>query len=164
MDLLCKYKAYPKIIFGGNQSEAKASKYILSEKIGGEFIPTPFKMAQLYKRLLHLLHKQHLKTLETFTIGDYQFVPSERKLIDKAKNQVKLTEKESQILLYLYRHAGTEVSQSALIKNIWGYSSKLINSHTLQTHIYRLRRKIEHKKAKSSLLLTESNGYRLVCE
>ena len=78
-----------------------------------------------------------------------------------ARNRkLQLTDKEAAILRYLYRAGGKTVLRQVLLNEVWGYNSAM-TTHTLETHIYRLRQKIELDPSKPQLLLTESGGYRL---
>jgi DNA-binding response OmpR family regulator len=74
---------------------------------------------------------------------------------------VRLTEKETAILKYLYRSGHKVVSRGVLLDEVWGYNAG-VNTHTLETHIYRLRQKIERDPSHAEILITESGGYRLV--
>jgi DNA-binding response OmpR family regulator len=73
---------------------------------------------------------------------------------------VRLTDKESNILKFLYRAGGKPVPRQILLNEVWGYNSA-VTTHTLETHIYRLRQKIEPDPTNARLLLTEGGGYRL---
>jgi DNA-binding response OmpR family regulator len=75
--------------------------------------------------------------------------------------KVRLTEKETSILKYLYRAGDKVVGREVLLHEVWGYNPA-VTTHTLETHIYRLRQKIELDPAHAKLLVTESGGYRLV--
>ena len=96
-----------------------------------------------------------------FTIGPYSFRPS-AKLLQEAdgKKKVRLTEKETAILKYLYRAKDHVVGRDTLLGEVWGYNAG-VTTHTLETHIYRLRQKIERDPAAAEILLTERGGYRL---
>jgi DNA-binding response OmpR family regulator len=94
-------------------------------------------------------------------IGPYSFRPSAKLLMEQARNRkIRLTEKECAILKYLYRAGSKPVGRQILLNEVWGYNSA-VTTHTLETHIYRLRQKIEPDPANSRLLLTEGGGYRL---
>jgi DNA-binding response OmpR family regulator len=96
-----------------------------------------------------------------FTIGPYLFRPSARLLLEPARNRrVRLTDKETNILKFLYRAGGRPVPRQLLLNEVWGYNSA-VTTHTLETHIYRLRQKIEPDPLQVQLLLTERRGYRL---
>ena len=71
-----------------------------------------------------------------------------------------MTEKETNILKYLYRAGGKAVKREELLEEVWGYNSG-VTTHTLETHVYRLRQKIEPQKGEATLLLTQPGGYSL---
>ena len=83
-------------------------------------------------------------------------------LVDKEGTKVHLTEKEIAILKYLYYAGDKVVSREQLLVEVWGYNAE-VTTHTLETHIYRLRKKIESDPSSASILVTESGGYRLIC-
>src|SRR3546814_5195095 len=97
-----------------------------------------------------------------FTIGPYTFKPSAKLLIDAATNKkVRLTEKETAILKYLYRSGERTVGRDTLLGEVWGYNAG-VTTHTLETHVYRLRQKIERDPSSARILVTEPGGYRLI--
>src|ERR1700757_4374148 len=96
-----------------------------------------------------------------FTIGPYTFRPSSKILLNPKGNKVRLTEKETAILRYLYRAGQRPVSRETLLQEVWGYNSG-VTTHTLETHIYRLRQKVERDAASPAILVTEAGGYKLV--
>ena len=97
----------------------------------------------------------------TFTIGPYIFRPAAKLLTIPQKNRrIRLTDKEVRVLKYLYRAGAMTVSRKAILDEVWGYNAD-VDTHTLETHIYRLRQKIEPDPATARLLLTEAGGYRL---
>ncbi len=75
--------------------------------------------------------------------------------------KVRLTEKETNILKFLYHSQEGVVAREVLLHEVWGYHAE-VTTHTLETHIYRLRQKIEPDPTNVRLLVTESGGYRLV--
>ena len=96
-----------------------------------------------------------------FKVGPYLFRPSAKQLHDPLRNKrIRLTEKEAAILKFLYRAGGRPVPRNVLLNDVWGYNSN-VTTHTLETHIYRLRQKIEPNPAETRILLTEAGGYRL---
>lgn len=97
---------------------------------------------------------------EPVRIGPWRFDPVARLMEDGAGRKVRLTDKEVAIIEHL-RQAGGVVGREALLAEVWGYSSA-VTTHTLETHIYRLRRKIEADPSHATLLTTEAGGYRLV--
>jgi DNA-binding response OmpR family regulator len=95
------------------------------------------------------------------TIGPYSFQPIAQLLLEKETNkQVRLTEKETAILKYLYRVGDEVVGREVLLDEVWGYNAE-VTTHTLETHLYRLRQKIEENPSNARILLTEHGGYRL---
>jgi DNA-binding response OmpR family regulator len=97
----------------------------------------------------------------TFLIGPFVFRPSLRLLQDSSGNRtVRLTDKESAILKFLYRAGGKRVPRQVLLNEVLGYNGT-VSTHTLQTHVHRLRQKLEADPAQPRLLLTETRGYRL---
>ena len=79
----------------------------------------------------------------------------------RIRKRVRLTEKETNILKFLYRAQSGVVARDVLLHEVWGYNAG-VTTHTLETHIYRLRQKIEPDPSNARLLVTESGGYRLV--
>ena len=97
-----------------------------------------------------------------FTIRPYTFQPSNKLLINNEdEKKVRLTDKETAILKYLYRSGDKVVSRDVLLDEVWGYNSS-VTTHTLETHVYRLRQKIEENPSSARILITEPGGYRLV--
>src|SRR5215467_5139022 len=110
--------------------------------------------------------RAHLRDYEAskdavFTIGPYTFRPSSKILLNPEGNEVRLTEKETGVLRYLCRAGQRPVSRETLLQEVWGYNSGL-TTHTLETHIYRLRQKIEKDAASPAILVTQAGGYTLV--
>ena len=126
-----------------------------------DYVAKPFKLAVLLARL-----RAQLRTFENsedavFTIGPYIFRPAAKLLRDTTKDQrIRLTEKETAILKFLYRAGMRSIARQALLNEVWGYNGA-VTTHTLETHIYRLRQKIEPDPANARLLVTEGGGYRL---
>lgn len=107
----------------------------------------------------------HLRSHEqsddaVYRIGRYTFRPSAKVLLEADGKKIRLTEKETNILKFLYR-SGETVARETLLHEVWGYN-RAVTTHTLETHIYRLRQKIEEKPGQAQILITESGGYRLV--
>jgi DNA-binding response OmpR family regulator len=126
-----------------------------------DYIAKPFRMHELLARLRAQLRVFDYSEDAVFTIGPYQFRPAAKLLLEPARNRkIRLTEKESAILRFLYRAGGRPVVRQVLLNEVWGYNSA-VTTHTLETHIYRLRQKIEPDPANLRLLLTEGGGYRL---
>lgn len=95
------------------------------------------------------------------TFGPFTLVTADAELQREGAATLRLTEKERDILVALHAAAGAVVERGALLRAVWGYVAA-VETHTLETHIYRLRQKIEDDPARPVLLVTEESGYRLV--
>ena len=127
-----------------------------------DYITKPFKIAILLARMRAHLRQHEQSDDAVFTIGPYSFRPSAKLLVDENRNRkVRLTEKETAILKYLYRTGDRMVKRETLLGEVWGYNAG-VTTHTLETHVYRLRQKIERDPSKASILVTDPGGYRLV--
>jgi DNA-binding response OmpR family regulator len=152
----------PVIILTGSDGEADVVRGL--DAGANDYISKPFRANELLARLRAQLRIFDNSEGATFTIGPYTFRPSIRTLQDPKKNQrVWLTAKEAAILKFLYRADAAIVDRQILLREVWGYNSG-VTTHTLETHIYRLRQKIEPDPAHPTLLLTEAGGYRLGSE
>jgi len=126
-----------------------------------DYIAKPFRLAELLARLRAQMRIFENSEDAVFTIGPYLFRPSAKLLQDTARNKrIRLTEKEAAILKFLYRAGTSPVARQVLLNEVWGYNAS-VTTHTLETHIYRLRQKIEPDPANLRLLITEAGGYRL---
>jgi DNA-binding response OmpR family regulator len=127
-----------------------------------DYIPKPFRLSVLLARLRAQLRQHEQSEDAVFTIGPYTFRPSTKLLLDQGgRKKVRLTEKETSILKYLFRAGDRTVGRDALLNEVWGYNAG-VTTHTLETHVYRLRQKIERDPARAEILVTEPGGYRLV--
>ncbi|MBO45121.1 MAG: DNA-binding response regulator [Rhodospirillaceae bacterium] len=125
-------------------------------------VSKPFRLGVLLARLRAHLSQHENTSAAVFVIGPYKFMPSPKILIDDSKNKkIRLTEKETSILQYLYRAGDKIVSRETLLGEVWDYNAG-VTTHTLETHVYRLRQKIESDPSKARILVTEPGGYRLV--
>ena len=127
-----------------------------------DYVTKPFRLSVLLARLrAHLRQSEHSDDA-IFTIGPYIFRPGAKLMTDASgRKKVRLTEKETAILKYLY-HAGDRViGRDTLLGEVWGYNAG-VTTHTLETHVYRLRQKIERDPTKAEILVTEPGGYRLL--
>ncbi len=99
--------------------------------------------------------------MRPFPVGPYTFKPSQKLLLDQKGAEVRLTEKEASIIKYLYR-AGEKSSPVTSCSRRCGATIRGVTTHTLETHVYRLRQKIERDPSNAEILVTESGGYKLV--
>ncbi|MDA0338730.1 MAG: response regulator transcription factor [Proteobacteria bacterium] len=127
-----------------------------------DYVLKPFNFGVLLARIRAQLRQFEQSEDATFRIGPYTFRPSQKLLLDDENEgqKVRLTEKETDILKYLYRANGA-VGRDKLLDEVWGYNDG-VTTHTLETHIYRMRQKIERDPTSSVILVTESGGYRLI--
>jgi DNA-binding response OmpR family regulator len=126
-----------------------------------DYIAKPFRSNELLARLRAQLRTFESSEEAVLSVGPYTFRPARKLLQDVARNRrIRLTDKEAAILKFLYRSEARPVDRQILLHEVWGYNPA-VTTHTLETHIYRLRQKIEANPANPSLLVTEHGGYRL---
>lgn len=131
------------------------------ESGANDYVTKPFRFAVLLARLRAHLRSHEQSEDAIFKIGPYTFKPSAKMLLGEDEKKVRLTEKETSILKFLYRAGDKVVGRDTLLHEVWGYNSG-VTTHTLETHIYRLRQKVERDPSNAELLVTEPGGYRLV--
>ncbi|MBI1210254.1 MAG: response regulator [Alphaproteobacteria bacterium] len=149
----------PIIMLTANDGEADQ---ILGLEAGAnDYVTKPFKFNVLLARIRAHLRNHAQSEDAVFKIGPYTFRPSAKLLSGPQNTKVRLTEKETSILKFLYRAGDKVVGRDVLLHEVWGYNPA-VTTHTLETHIYRLRQKIERDPAHAKLLVTESGGYRLI--
>jgi DNA-binding response OmpR family regulator len=151
--------AVPIVVLAAADSEPDAAGAL--DAGASDYLTKPFRVSVLLARLRVHLSQSELNDDATLTIGPYAFRPSTKLLSDAAgRRKVRLTEKEAAILQFLYR-AGRAIGRDTLLGEVWGYNTG-VTTHTLETHVYRLRRKIERDPANAEILVTEPGGYRLL--
>lgn len=126
-----------------------------------DYVTKPFSFAVLLARIRNQIRHHEMTEDAKFSVGPYTFKPSQKLLVDERGNKIRLTEKESAIIKYLYRAEQKVVTRDVLLEEVWGYNTA-VTTHTLETHVYRLRQKIEKDPSKAEILVTESGGYKLV--
>lgn len=130
------------------------------ESGASDYVTKPFKFNVLLARVRAQLRSHEQSEEAVFRVGPYEFWPGVKLLIDERGRKLRLTDKEASILKYLYRAGAKAVSRDELLAEVWGYNAA-VTTHTLETHVYRLRQKIEPDPTATRLLLTEAGGYRL---
>jgi len=149
----------PVLILTGHDTD---SDTILGLDAGAnDYITKPFKFPVLLARIRAQLRTHEQSEDAVFQLGPYTFRPAQKLLVTADDKKVRLTEKETNILKFLYRATDGVVPREVLLHEVWGYNAG-VTTHTLETHIYRLRQKIEPDPANARLLITESGGYLLV--
>jgi DNA-binding response OmpR family regulator len=131
------------------------------ESGANDYVTKPFRFAVLLARIRAQLRQHEASEDAVFTIGPFTFRPSSKLLLNAKGNKVRLTEKETAILRFLYRAGQKPVTRETLLQEVWGYNSG-VTTHTLETHIYRLRQKVERDATTPTILVTETGGYKLV--
>ena len=126
-----------------------------------DYIARPYRPQELMARIRSQLRSFESSEHAVFTVGPFLFRPSARLLVDTKRNRrIHLTSKECALLRFLHRAGDCVVERQELLDEVWGYNAS-VKTHTLETHVYRLRQKIEQDPAAPSLLVTHRNGYRL---
>lgn len=149
----------PVILLTGHDTD---SDTILGLESGAnDYVTKPFRFAVLLARIRAQLRQHEQSEDATFGIGQYTFKPASKLLINDDDSKIRLTEKETSILKFLYRAGEKVVTRDILLHEVWGYNAG-VTTHTLETHIYRLRQKIERDPSNAELLVTEAGGYKLV--
>jgi DNA-binding response OmpR family regulator len=148
----------PVIMLTGHATDADT---ILGLDAGAnDYVTKPFKFPVLLARIRSQLRQHEQSEDAVFKLGPYSFRPALKLLVCADDTKIRLTEKETNILKFLYRAPIPVVPRDMLLQEVWGYNAA-VTTHTLETHIYRLRQKIEPDPANVQLLLTETGGYRL---
>ncbi len=143
-------------------SDSDADQILGLEAGANDYVAKPFRFNVLLARIRAQLRQHEQSEDAIFTVGRFSFQPGLKLLVDAdTESKIRLTEKETAILRYLYRAGRGAVSRDVLLNEVWGYNSA-VTTHTLETHIYRLRQKIEKDPANANLLVTDKGGYRLV--
>jgi DNA-binding response OmpR family regulator len=149
----------PIIMLTGHDTD---SDTILGLESGAnDYVAKPFRFAVLLARIRAQLRQHEASEDAVFSVGPYSFRPGAKMLTAANGKKVRLTEKETAILRFLYRAGQQPVSRETLLQEVWGYNSG-VTTHTLETHIYRLRQKVERDAGNPEILVTESGGYKLV--
>ncbi|MFC5384898.1 response regulator transcription factor [Aquamicrobium segne] len=149
----------PIIMLTGHDTDADT---ILGLEAGAnDYVTKPFRFAVLLARIRVQLRQHEQSEDATFTVGPYIFKPGQKLLTEQSGAKIRLTEKEAAIIKYLYRADQQVVTRDVLLEEVWGYNSG-VTTHTLETHVYRLRQKIERDPSNAAILVTESGGYKLV--
>ena len=149
----------PVIVISARHSEQ--DKVQALDNGANDYVTKPFKFPVLLARIRAQLRQHEQSEDAVFQLGPYTFKPAMKMLITEDDKKIRLTEKETNILKFLYRSSEGVVARDVLLHEVWGYNAG-VTTHTLETHIYRLRQKIEPDPSNARLLVTESGGYRLV--
>lgn len=125
-----------------------------------DYITKPLRMGELLARIKTQLRQFRSSNDARFEIGVLSFVPANKMLHETGSDRMQaLTEKEATILKFLYRALPNDVTKDQILSEVWGFQNG-VSTHTLETHIYRLRQKIS-RLTRNQLILTTPKGYRL---
>ena len=132
-------KSIPIVMLTAQDSD---SDEILGLESGAnDYVTKPFRFSVLLARIRAALRQHDQSEDVVFTIGPYSFQPA-NKVLENDGSKIRFTDKETSILKYLYRQGPKTIGRDVLLKEVWGYNNR-VTTHTLETHIYRLRQKIE---------------------
>ena len=127
-----------------------------------DYVTKPFRVNVLMARLRARIREAEQSEHAVFQIGHYSFRPLDKSMQDNRNEQkIRLTEKETAIVKFLYLASDAVVSRDTLLGEVWGYNVG-VTTHTLETHVYRLRQKIEEDPSNAVILVTEPTGYRII--
>ena len=127
-----------------------------------DYVIKPFRVNVLMARLRARIRETEQSEHAVFQIGHYSFHPIDKSMHDNRNEQkIRLTEKETAIVKFLYLAGDSVVSRDTLLGEVWGYNAG-VTTHTLETHVYRLRQKIEEDPSNAVILVTEPTGYRII--
>lgn len=149
----------PIILLTGRDSDADT--VIGLEAGANDYIVKPFRFAVLLARIRVQMRQHEASSEAEFQIGKYMFRPANKLLVDERGLKLRLTEKEAAILRFLHQAERQSVARETLLREVWGYNAN-VTTHTLETHIYRLRQKIESNPGEAQLLVTDGGGYKLL--
>jgi DNA-binding response OmpR family regulator len=149
----------PIIMLTGHDSEEDTVKGL--ESGANDYVIKPFRFSVLLARIRAHMRQHEASDDALFRIGQYTFKPGSKLLTNEKGGKLRLTEKETAILRFLYRAGQQVVTRDVLLREVWGYNAA-VTTHTLETHIYRLRQKIEANPANAQLLVTDAGGYKLM--
>lgn len=143
------------ILYVSRKGEALSGLRILKSNV---FVK-PLRIGMLVERIQYYIHSKHDQNEEAvLTVGPYELDLIGNELSDNTERKIRLTEKEKKILVLLKRAEGQVVERRVLLEKVWDYAETL-ETHTLETHIYRLRQKIEKDPANPEIILTQDAGY-----
>jgi len=146
-----KYKDIPVVLFSTIKDISALADLVIKK---------PFRLNKFLDSLKSNTLIPKVRRKECINIKEYKLFPVKKEIASTiTNNSLKLTEKEIDIIKYLYQIAPKTATKEEMLENVWEYSAEA-TTHTVETHIYRLRQKVE-KDGGSQLIITENNGYRL---
>lgn len=156
MQIREQYKNIPLIFLSSDNQKILQSRLNIS-------IKKPFQLMKFFDILKSANNKLDNTVDGYLVFGIYELHPSEKEIKNLVSAEIiKLTEKEVSIIKYLHKYLNEYINKNELQKNVWKYNEE-VSTHTIETHIYRLRRKVE-KNGAPQLILTDKGGYKLNME
>ena len=146
-----KINNFPSILI----TESSIPKSMFSSELR-EQLKMPFTILEFEKKVISLLAKNEFRKNSLIQLDDYTIDKNERK-IKKNDLELQLSEKEINFLI-LFSKNKEPVSRNLVLKNVWHYSSKT-ETHTVETHIHRLRKKILEKFGDDNFIKNNNKGY-----
>src|SRR5215472_562899 len=147
------------VMLTGPDSEADAVRSL--DAGANDYIARPVRLDELHARLRSQWRLRDERDGADFALGPFTFSPTAKLLYDPAAaRRIPLTGKEVEILRFLVQSNGRPIARQTLLREVWGYSDDA-STHTVETHIHRLRRKMEQNPRRPMLLVNENGGYRL---
>ena len=146
-----KINNFPSILI----TEPSVSKNMVTTELS-EQLNMPFTILELEKKIISLIAKNEFKNNSLIRLNDYIINKNERK-IKKRDLELRLSEKEINFLVLFSKSKGP-ITKNLVLKNVWNYSSKS-ETHTIETHIYRLRKKILKKFGDNNFIKNNTKGY-----
>lgn len=124
-------------------------------------ISKPFSLNEFLNKLRSCINMFENRSEGYLFFNDYELHPVAKEIVNLRNDEtVKLTEKEVAVIKYLYKAKGHNVSKNDLLRDVWDYNAD-VTTHTIETHIYRLRQKVEQDDASAQLIVTEDGSYKL---
>ena len=126
-----------------------------------DYVLKPFKINVLVAKIRSNIRQFEQSEFAILRFGRFSFKPGDKILLNNSsKEEVRLTDKEAAIIKLLYLSGGEVVTRATLLEEVWGYNTTL-TTHTLETHIYRIRQKVGNATSGQDFIATESEGYRM---
>lgn len=154
-DLKKKHPQTP-IIFFAKKNDPK-----LTEDSFVKYVQKPFSLNSFFDTLQSSINFMINSKAGILSFNGYLLFSLEKELQNTRTNEkVKLTEREVSMLSYLYKTKDKITSKTDFLKEVWGYNPE-VSTHTIETHVYRLRQKVEKNENWPQLITTENGGYKL---
>ena len=135
------------------------NKYLDSHYINYEYIETPLSFLELLNKCKKFINQINHSIKERILLKDFSY-SFQLNSIYTDKNSLYLTDKENEIFKFLINNPNSTFNKKQLLSHVWRYNED-IDTHTLETHIYTLRKKIKEKLNLSNLIIHEEDGYRI---